>query len=71
VLVHKGVLMVVEVDGATVHRESPVEAHARTQGLLREGVRVERVPAADCETTERAAECATRLMEALERYREL
>jgi hypothetical protein len=71
VLLHKGVMMVVEVDGATVHQESPAEAHARTQGLLREGVRVERVPADACETPEKAAQCATRLIEALERYREL
>lgn len=71
VLLHKGVVMVVEIDGATVHRESPAEAHARTQGLLRDGVRVERVPASDCTTRPAADRCAAKLMEALERYREL
>jgi len=49
VLVRNGVLMVVEVDGATVHKESPVEADERTQGLALEGVRVERVLAPNCE----------------------
>jgi hypothetical protein len=71
VLLHKGVVMVVEIDGATVHRESPSEAHARTQGLQRDGVRVERVPATDCSTKQAAERCATKLIEALERYREL
>jgi very-short-patch-repair endonuclease len=70
-LLHKGVVMVVEVDGATVHRESPAEAHERVQGMQHAGVRVERVRAADCETPSKAAQCADRLMEAPERYREL
>lgn len=71
VLIHKGVLVVVEVDGATVHRESPVEAHARTQGLQREGVRIERVSAGECATRADADRCAARLMDALETYRGL
>ena len=71
VLIHKGVLVVVEVDGATVHRESPAEAHARTQGLQREGVRIERVSASECANRADADRCAERLMEALETYRGL
>lgn len=71
VLLYKGVVMVVEVDGATVHRESPAEAHARTQGLLREGVRVERVNATECADLEAAHQCAEKLLDALARYSEL
>ena len=71
VLVHRGVIMVVEVDGATVHRESPAEAHARTQGLLQDGVRIERVQASECSTRGDAERCASRILEALERYRTL
>lgn len=63
--------MVVEVDGATVHRESPAEAHARTQGLQQDGVRVERVPASACATRALADQCAVTLLRALDRYREL
>lgn len=70
-VLHKGVLMLVEVDGASVHKESPAEAHARTQGLQRDGVRVERVQAKDCATKQAAERCAAKLIEALERYREL
>lgn len=68
VLIHQGVLVVVEVDGATVHRESPTEAHARTVGLQQEGVRIERVSAANCATRQAAAQCAASLMKALVKY---
>jgi hypothetical protein len=71
VLISKGVIMVVEIDGATVHRESPAEAHLRTQGLLHDGVRVERVAAAECATRQDADRCATKLVAALEGYRAL
>ena len=71
VLISKGVIMVVEIDGATVHRESPAEAHARTQGLLHDGVRVERVTAAECATKQDADRCASKLIAALEGYRSL
>lgn len=71
VLISKGVIMVVEIDGATVHRESPAAAHARTQGLLHDGVRVERVTAAECATRQDADQCAAKLMAALEGYRSL
>ena len=68
VLIHRGILVVVEVDGATVHRESPTEAHARTAGLQREGVRVERVSAADCAARVDADRCAASLMDAIAKY---
>lgn len=70
-ILHRGVAMMVEVDGSTVHRESPAEAHARTEGLAKEGVRVHRVAAADCATPVAADATAQRVLEALERYREL
>ena len=71
VLLYKGIVMVVEVDGATVHRESPAEAHARVQGLIRDGVRVERVDASECASRADAERCAAKLMDALEGYRAL
>lgn len=33
VVVHAGITMIVEVDGDTVHQETPAEAHARTSML--------------------------------------
>lgn len=45
IIVKEGVMLHVEVDGDTVHQESPVEAHVRTTLLLYEGVRLERVSA--------------------------
>jgi hypothetical protein len=65
VLFKDSIMMIVEVDGDTVHRETPLEAHYRTTLLAHEGAHVERVDAKDCETPEKARECATRLLEVL------
>jgi len=62
-----GVLMMIEVDGDTVHTESPAEAHERTTMLVREGALLERVLASTCDTPERARACATRLLQILDR----
>jgi hypothetical protein len=69
VLFKDGVLMIVEVDGDTVHRETPVEAHYRTTMLVHEGAHVERVNAKDCETPEKARQCAGRLLEILKKLK--
>ena len=69
VLFKDGVLMIVEVDGDTVHRETPLEAHYRTTLLVHEGAHVERVNAKDCETPEKAKECAARLLEVLKKLK--
>lgn len=63
VVIQNGIVMVVEVDGDTVHQESPAEAHARTTMLVHEGVHVERVSASMCATSESALKCARRLLE--------
>jgi hypothetical protein len=69
VIVHNGLIAVVEVDGDTVHEESPVEAHARTTMLVHEGAHVERVTASECETPEKATACAKRIIATLTRIR--
>jgi hypothetical protein len=61
-VIYRGVIAVVEVDGATVHTESPAEAHARTSALQHEGIVIERVSAADCETLELANATAIKLL---------
>jgi hypothetical protein len=68
-LVKDGVVMAVEVDGDTVHRETPVEAHDRTAMLTHEGVPVEAVTASDCDTADRARACAHRLVEILQKVK--
>ncbi len=63
VILKDGILMIVEVDGDTVHTESPLEAHNRTTLLRAEGAHVERVSAGACDTSEKAVRCAAKLLE--------
>lgn len=69
VLFQDGVLLLLEVDGDTIHLETPAEAHARTTMLLHEGAIIERVNAAECSTTQKATETANRLLELLRKHR--
>jgi very-short-patch-repair endonuclease len=57
-----GIVVVVEVDGDTVHRETPVEAQNRTNMLAHEGAYVERVNAKECVSAEKAGECALKIL---------
>jgi hypothetical protein len=69
VVVRNGIAVVIEVDGDTVHTETPAEAHARTTMLLHEGVHIERVSASECDTQVKAKSCAERLIEIIERVK--
>ena len=62
IIVKDGAVMAVEVDGDTMHHETPVEAHNRTTMLVHEGVYLERVNADACDTEERAMACAAKLL---------
>jgi len=68
-LVKEGIVMVVEVDGDTVHQETPAEAHARTTMLAHEGVHIERVKSSECETQELANACAKKIMQVIEKIK--
>jgi hypothetical protein len=68
-IVKDGITLVVEVDGDTVHQETPAEAHARTTMLAHEGVRVERVKASECETQELANACAKKILQVIEKLK--
>jgi hypothetical protein len=63
VVLKDGVFFVIEVDGDTVHQETPEEAHSRRTMLLHEGAFVERIKARECDTVEKAAASAKRLLE--------
>lgn len=64
-----GIAVVVEVDGDTVHQETPAEAHARTSMLQHEGVHIERILASECDTPEKAKAATTKIMAAVEKIR--
>jgi hypothetical protein len=67
VLLKDGIVMVVEVDGDTYHRELPADAHARLAPLDHEGAKIERVRAEECSSAEAAKVCAERLLAILEK----
>jgi hypothetical protein len=62
IILKDGVVLMVEVDGDTVHHETPVEAHARTSMMAHEGAHVERVRADDCNSLEAAEFIAEKLL---------
>ncbi len=67
-IIHNGIAMVVEVDGDTIHQETPAEAHDRTTMLQHEGVHIERVPASKCDSTEKAKIAAQKIMATINKY---
>jgi hypothetical protein len=69
VLIRDRVVLVVEVDGDTVHRERPAEADRRLRMLKHEGVVIERVLASECDTPEKARSCALRLVGVMEKLK--
>jgi hypothetical protein len=69
-VVRNGIAVVIEVDGDTVHTETPAEAHARTTMLVHEGVHIERVSASECDTQAKAKACAERLLGVIEQVRQ-
>lgn len=69
VILKDGIVMVVEVDGDTVHQETPAEAHDRTTMLVHEGAHVERVKASECETAELAATCVKKLLRVFDKLK--
>ncbi|WP_019865703.1 hypothetical protein [Methylovulum miyakonense] len=68
-LIHGGIAMVVEVDGDTVHQETPAEAHARTSMLQLEGVHVERIQSSECDSAEKAKAAAQKILAVIEKLR--
>lgn len=62
IVIKEGVVLVVEVDGDTVHHETPVDAHNRTTMLVHEGAHLERIRASECDTPEKAAVVVQRLL---------
>ncbi|AFY31010.1 hypothetical protein [Calothrix sp. PCC 7507] len=69
-IIKHGITMIVQVDGDTFHRELPAQAHERLTMLTHEGAIVERVSANECDTLEKAKQCASRLINILKKRKE-
>jgi len=69
VVLKDGICLIIEVDGDTYHRETPAEAHARTTILLHEGAKLERYQSTDCDTAEKAAQLAQRILDVIEKLK--
>jgi len=69
VIVSNGIVVIVEVDGDTVHKESPAEAHTRTIMLAHEGAYIERVNAKECGTEDLARECAAKILKTIQKLK--
>lgn len=63
VLIKDGLVLFVEIDGASYHRESPADAHYRLKPFQDEGVIVERVKASHCNTPALAQRYANHLVD--------
>ena len=70
VIIREGLIGVIEVDGDTVHTETPVEAHNRTTMLQSEGVHIERVRASECSTRETAHDVADKILAAMDKIKQ-
>ncbi len=69
VIIRNGVVVIVEIDGDTVHNETPAEAHDRTTMLAHEGVHIERVRASECRTYEQALVYANKILQVLDKIK--
>ncbi|SKC31387.1 hypothetical protein CZ809_00865 [Photobacterium piscicola] len=69
VIVHNGITMVVEIDGDTVHQETPAEAQARVRTLQHEGVHVERILASECNEPQKAIDAVKRILVAIDKLK--
>lgn len=69
VLIQDGIDLVVELEGDAFHAERPSDADTRLALFKHEGVHIERVPAADCDTDGKARETARRLLALMKKYR--
>ncbi|MFL0989604.1 hypothetical protein [Vibrio parahaemolyticus] len=69
VIVHHGITMVVEIDGDTVHQETPAEAQARVRTLQHEGVHVERILASECNEPQKAIGAVKRILVAIDKLK--
>ncbi len=61
-ILHKGIVLVVEVDGVKYHKETPAEAHERLLELNMAGVETYRITDSDCADAGRADSAVSRII---------
>ena len=69
VVIKQGAIMVIEVDGDTVHKETPAEADQRTRIFKYAHALIERVKSSECDSPEKAKACVDRLLAAFDEWR--
>jgi hypothetical protein len=69
IIVKDGITMCIEIDGDTVHTETPAEAYARTRVLTNEGVIVERFSASQCDDPAKAIGLANHVVELIQKHK--
>jgi hypothetical protein len=69
VVLADGAVMILEVDGDTVHVERPAEAEQRTRMFKLEGAFIERILASDCASPEKAKAVVGRILAGFAKWR--
>lgn len=69
IILKDGAIFCIEIDGDTVHIESPSEANARTRILSNEGTIIERFSASRCDTPQKADVLATEILELINKHK--
>jgi len=69
IIVKDGITICIEIDGDTVHTETPAEAYSRTRILTNEGVIVERFLASECSNPGSAKLLAKHVLELIQKHK--
>lgn len=71
IVIKDGVVLHVEVDGDTVHTETPAESQMRVAMLEDEGVHVHRIPSSECDNPAKAENSARNIIEKIKNRKSL
>lgn len=71
IVIKDGVVLQIEVDGDTVHTETPAEAQTRVAMLEDEGVHVYRLAASQCDSEQKAIICAKSIVDKINTRKKL
>ncbi|MEM7735584.1 MAG: hypothetical protein AAF267_07315 [Deinococcota bacterium] len=69
IIIKDGITMCIEIDGDTVHTETPAEANDRIRVLTNEGVIVERFSASRCENAAKAKKLAEHVIQLITKHK--
>lgn len=71
IVIRDGITFQIEVDGDTVHTETPAEAQMRVAMLEDEGVIIHRIVASECDSPDKADLCARQILEKMDKRKNL